>query len=421
MPDPVRYLPVLACAFALALPARAQLLPVPAVNDVLQTPARVVDDVRTLAEPATDLGQLPLVDRARQIRRLLRRHPHLLDTDPRGEPVLKQRLLAIAPTPDALSRIAGAGFVEIERRRMDELGLDLVVLQAPAALDTRPALALLRQLDPSGSYEFDHLYLRSGGTAALALGAQALSAAPRTSAGDLRIGLVDSGVDAKHPALAKTDVHAWGCDGAPVPDAHGTAVASLLMGGTNAQAEGGALYAADIWCGQPIGGASSKLVEALAWMARERVPVINISLVGPDNALLRRAAQAMLERGYLLVAAVGNDGPSAPPLYPAAYPGVIGVTAVDRRERALPEAGRGLQVDFAAPGSQLRAARPGGAWIAVRGTSFAAPLVAHRAALQMRKPEPGRTEAIVQALARDARDAGPRGRDEIYGLGILEN
>jgi len=156
-------------------------------------------------------------------------------------------------------------------------------------------------------------------------------------------------------------------------------------------------------------------------MTREKVPVINISLVGPDNAVLRRATQAMIARGHVLVAAVGNDGPAAPPLFPAAYPGVIGVTAVDRRARVLPEAGRGAQVDFAARGSQLRAAKAGGGWTIVRGTSFAAPLVARRAALQWQTLRAGNAGAIANALAQQARDAGPRGRDDTFGLGILEN
>lgn len=405
-----------------ALPAQAQLArALPTVDQALRVPTQAVDGVRRvtdpLLQPINERALQPLLDRVGESRRLLRRYPELLDTDLAGELVLKQRLLAISPSPDALARIAGAGFTEAGHEQMRELGLDVVVLRAPAQLDTRAALALLRQLDPAGSYEFDHVYLRSG-TATTA-------PAPATTAAnddlrDFRVGLIDSGVDAKHPLLAKTDVHAWGCNGKRVVDAHGTAVASLLISGANTQARGGTLYTADIWCGQPVGGASSALAGALAWMAREKVPVINISLVGPDNALLRRATQALSQRGHVLVAAVGNDGPSAPPLFPAAYPGVIGVTAVDRRQRVLPEAGRGAQVDFAALG-QLRVAKANGGWVTVRGTSFAAPLVAREAALRLHAPHAGDADAIARALAQRAHDAGAEGRDDIFGLGILEN
>jgi subtilisin family serine protease len=82
-----------------------------------------------------------------------------------------------------------------------------------------------------------------------------------------------------------------------------------------------------------------------------------------------------------VVAAVGNDGPAAPPQYPASYPSVIAVTGVDASNRALPEAGRAKDLDFAAPGADMIAALPGRDYSKVRGTSFAAPLAAARLAL----------------------------------------
>lgn len=422
---PRKLCPALAAlALVLSLPVQAQVAPaLPAgVDRALGIPGQAIDGVRRVADPllqpVAERALQPLLDRVGESRRLLRRFPQLLDVDAAGELVLRQRLLAISPTSEALARIREAGFAETGRERMDELGLDVVVLQAPAQLDTRAALALLQRIDPAGSYEFDHVYLRGG--AATASSAQSATAKTKHNPRDFRIGLVDSGVDAKHSSLAGSDVRSWGCNGKRVPDAHGTAVASLLIGGANAQAHGGTLYAADIWCGHPVGGASSALAEALAWMAREKVPVINISLVGPDNALLRRATQALNQRGHVLVAAVGNDGPSAPPLFPAAYPGVIGVTAVDRKQRVLPEAGRGAQVDFATLG-QLRAAKANGGWTAVRGTSFAAPLVAREAALRLQSLRAADADAVARALAQRAHDAGPQGRDDIFGLGILEN
>lgn len=421
-------LPFAVLAFVLASPAQAQLgrgLPA-AVDQALQRPVQTIDGTRRvvdpLLQPMSDRTLQPLLDRTGEVRRLLRRFPGLLDVDPVGELVLRHRVLAIAPSQAALSRIAAAGFTESGREQLTELGFDIVILDVPAHLDTRAALALLRELDPAGSYEFDHVYLRGGAALASdASDASAATAAMKANPRGFRVGLIDSGVDGGHPALAEADLRYWHCDGKQVPDAHGTAVASLLLGGMDSRADGGTLYTADLWCGRPVGGASSTLAAALAWMTREKVPVINISLVGPDNAVLRRATQAMIARGHVLVAAVGNDGPAAPPLFPAAYPGVIGVTAVDRKARVLPEAGRGAQVDFAARGSQLCAAKAGGGWTIVRGTSFAAPLVARRAALQRQTLRAGDAGAIANALAQQARDAGPRGRDDTFGLGILEN
>src|SRR5213079_1547681 len=203
-----------------------------------------------------------------------------------------------------------------------------------------------------------------------------------------RIGLIDSGVDVTHEVFNGITIQQHGC-GTAVPAEHGTAVASLMVGRASAfhgAAPGSALYAADVFCGRPTGGAVDAVAEAFGWLAREHVPVINVSLVGPPNTMLAAIVQDVLSRGYLIVAAVGNDGPAAPPLYPASYPGVIGVTAVDAHDRVLVEAGRGKQVMFAAPGADLVAATLQNELVSVRGTSFAAPLVAGLLAIHIDKP-----------------------------------
>ena len=138
---------------------------------------------------------------------------------------------------------------------------------------------------------------------------------------------------------------------------------------------------ADVYGGNRAAGSAEAVVRALSWAVTKRPQVINISLVGPDNRLLARAIEAVERRGIAVVAAVGNDGPAAPPQFPASYPGVIAVTAVDARDRALNEAGKAAHLDFAAPGADLAAALPGRGYARVRGTSFAAPLVAARLAL----------------------------------------
>ena len=160
-----------------------------------------------------------------------------------------------------------------------------------------------------------------------------------------------------------------------------------------------------------------RVVDSLAWMAQRQVPVINVSLVGPRNRLLERVVARVIERGHVLVAAVGNDGPAAPPLYPAAYPGVVGVTGVDRRGRVLLEACRGPHVAFAALGANLQAAAIPGGRVDARGTSYAAPQVAALLALQVRQTSPAAVQAALEMLAGAATDLGPRGRDPVYGHG----
>jgi subtilisin family serine protease len=117
---------------------------------------------------------------------------------------------------------------------------------------------------------------------------------------------------------------------------------------------------------------------------------------------------------------VANAGPAAPPLYPAAYPGVVAVTGVDARRRVLPEAGRGSHVDFAAPGAEVTVAGLAGGFVTVRGTSFATPVVAGRLARLLPAPDPGGAKAAVDALGREAADLGAPGPDPIYGRGFVD-
>ncbi|WP_245593929.1 S8 family serine peptidase [Arenimonas metalli] len=355
--------------------------------------------------------------RAVRERALLREHRRWLEADPRGAPAIRSEVVAIAPTEAALGRARDAGFRIVRESVLAPLDLRIVVLRAPEGLRVRSALRRLAKLDPDGRYDYNHVYLGSGATGADS--AASTSLAPAGDGAPPRVGLVDSGVDASHPTLAGVDVRRWGCGDRALPDAHGTAVASLLAGDARGRARGGQLFAADIYCGEPTGGAVTTLAEAMAWLAREKVAVVNVSLVGPPNQLLAQLVDGMQRRGHVLVAAVGNDGPSAPPLFPAAYPGVIGVTAVDPRDRLLPEAMRGDAVDFAAPGSELWAARSGGGQARVRGTSFAAPLVARLAARELVLPTPGAADRVVRRLEGQARDLGPRGHDARFGRGLL--
>ena len=404
---------VLACLASLAPATRAQLLPgaLPGALPGLSVP------VPGSLAPTLDRATAPL--QRLKLRELLRANPRELDSDRDGQPVIRGELLAIAPTPAALEAAAARGFGILRDTTMEALGLRVVVLSAPAGQSTQRALRVLRRLDPDGHYDFNHLYLPSD-AGALSRGEPGDVASPAKSVTAIRVGLVDSGVDASHPALSGVRIQTWGCDGASKPERHGTAVASLLAGQhggsvpTHSQ-----LFAADIYCGKPTGGAVTELGKAFAWLARERVAVINVSLVGPPNALLEQLVAAMVARGHVLVAAVGNEGPAAPPRYPAAYPGVIGVTALGLRDNLLPEAGSGAHVDFAAPGAGLFAAAPGMQWWAVRGTSFAAPLVARFAAEAGDQPVPLLPATVEQRLARVARDAGARGRDRRYGFGVL--
>lgn len=376
-------------ALVLAWPAAAQL-PLPQLPPI----GEVLNGVTDTAQDAVERTQL----RETQVRELLRRHPRELERGPDGFPVVRSQILALSPDPAALERARAAGF-EILGRDESSLGA-VVMLRAPERMSTRRALRQLREADPQGVYDFDHLYLESGPGGVSAVGAKQ---GAHAGAGP-RIGLIDSGVSG--PVAAQRAF----AGSTPVAAAHGDAVASLLL----SAAPDARLYVADIYAGAPTGGASSALARALAWLAEERTPVINVSLVGPRNRVIEALVAQLVARGFIVVAAVGNDGPAARPLYPAAYPGVVGVTAVDARGRVLVEAGRGPQVDFAAIGVV------GAGRNTLRGTSYAAPIVAGALAQRMRNPDAQHASSAIDALRAGARDLGARGRDNTYGDGLVE-
>ncbi len=354
-----------------------------------------------------------------RVRELLRTERGTVEKGPDGHPILRRQVGALSPTPEALERARVAGFSVLRIDRLEALGITLVVLEAPEGLSTRRALGRLRELDPGGQYDFNHLYVGSGAQTEKASEARTVPLPPVPAGA--RIGLIDTGIDGTHPALAGATIVRHGCDDEIHPGQHGTAVASLLVGeapGFESVIPGATLYAADIFCGHG-GGSLSRLAVELDWMARERLAVVNISLVGAKSVLLTGLVRAMTTRGHLLVAAVGNDGPTAPPLYPAAYPDVIGVTGVDAKHRVLPEACRGEQVDFAAAGADLSAAAVGGGYEDVRGTSFATPVVAGLLARSQQAPDPAGARAALDALAAGAIDIGNNGVDPSYGKGLV--
>lgn len=358
-----------------------------------------------------------------RITRLVRQSGGALELDPFGWPAVRGEIVAVELSAEARQLALAEGYVVVREERLVDLEMTVVVLAPPRGRTLRQGVERLRRIDPNGAYDYNHVHAPAGEMEA---GPVASSPAPvpvaTSQTADRRIGLIDTGVDATHPSLSGVRVVQRGFAGTATPGRHGSAVASLLAGrATNfsGAAPGATLYAADVYGSGRAGGSAEGLARALAWMAENNVPVVNVSLVGPRNALVEAAVRRLVARGHIVVAAVGNDGPAAPPLYPAAYPGVVGVTAVNARDRVLPEAGRGAQVDFAAPGADMAAASMGGGYTGVRGASFASPLVAGMLSGRLSQPNAARADAAVQALGGEARDLGQRGADPVYGRGLV--
>jgi len=374
-----------------------------------------------VAEPLGELVLGPLNDvRRLTIDRLLRDHANLVEADDHGQPVVRGEALAVGVDRGVLERLRRAGFSVRSQDRLDGLGLNTVVLGLPMGLSAVEAIRRLRILDPVGQYDFNHLYQAAGAARDATGGPRATSAAAKADGRGLTVGVVDGSAAQSRPALLGVRLvqRAFAPGGARVT-AHATAVASLISGAAGSfhgAAPGARLLVADVYGPTAAGGSAQAIASALDWLAQGKAPVVNISLVGPSNLLLGAAVRALVARGVIVVAPVGNDGPAAPPLYPAAYPGVVAVTGADAARHVLPEAGRAGHVDFTAPGADMAAAGVNGGLVAVRGTSFAAPIVAGRLAILQARGGP---TSPLDLLARDAVDLGAPGPDPVYGRGLV--
>ena len=398
-------------------------IPMPELPSMARGPNGLPDPSRAargdVAAEAATRGLIAASEAHRaRARELWRANRDVLDFDPERHLIVRNEIVALDPAVEAIAAAQARGFVVRRQEALEGLDAAEIVLEAPRGISPRRALRQLRAADPGGAYDYNHIYFESGTAGSPAGMPQRHAGATRAR----RVGLIDGGIAVAHPALQSVAVHTHGCSGAPVPSLHGTEVASLLADAGNESASAPRkteLYAADVYCGAPTGGAADALIEALAWLVRERVPVINVSLVGPPNALLGRAIDLAAQRGYLIVAAVGNDGPAAPPLYPAAYPQVVAVTGVDRSKKVLLEAGRGTHVDFAAPAADMFAASLPDGRSQVRGTSFAAPIVAGLLAERLDHPDRALADEAMRELIASAIDLGARGYDPVYGNGFV--
>jgi subtilisin family serine protease len=208
-----------------------------------------------------------------------------------------------------------------------------------------------------------------------------------------------------------------------VPSGHGTAIAALLVGQASGDLQAlvpqARLFAADVFYlqGDEVRSDALAILRALDWAVESDAEVIALSLSGEANGALQRGIRAAARRAGL-VAAAGNGGPNGAPAYPAAYPEVLAVTAIDVRKRPYRNANRGSYVDLAAPGVGIWSADADGGFTNWSGTSFAVPFVA-AALLHAGALSGGDSVRARALLAESAEDLGAIGRDEVYGWGLL--
>ena len=134
-----------------------------------------------------------------------------------------------------------------------------------------------------------------------------------------------------------------------------------------------------------------------------------MSFAGPPDPALHRSLEAAHKKGIVLVAAAGNAGPKSPPLYPAADPNVIAVTATDADDKLFAQSNRGRHIAVAAPGAQILVAIPDGSYEVSSGTSYSAAEVSGIVALMLERKGDLTPDKVRDILLATAKDLGPKG------------
>ncbi len=251
--------------------------------------------------------------------------------------------------------------------------------------------------------------------------------------GNVLIAIVDGGVDVSHPELAGVVVDTFDAIGPDHKDkddvdtqayAHGTAVAGAIAahGRLMGTAPGAHILAARAFDrGRDRSeGYGFDVVKAIDWAVLHGARIINMSFAGSRDPKIERSLKLARERGVILVAASGNKGPRSAPLFPAADPNVIAVTATDDEDNLFSMANRGRYIAVAAPGVELLLPGLQGTYQEVSGTSFASAEVAGLVALLVElNPDLGHDD-VRRVLMSTARDLGPRGVDPQFGAGLVD-
>lgn len=334
------------------------------------------------------------------------------------------------PFGASLAAAEALGYRVLGSRDNATLNLSLHRLGLPAGRSPAAAQTELAALLPGATADENHLYrpddfLCTDGTCAAH---EAVGWSGWPSAFAPRIGMIDTGINVDHDALAGQKLTVFQADLGDRDAAgrqHGTAIAAMLLGRMDSRVPGLLPYAELIaveafhrW-GQGEQADAFSIVNAVDQLLQQDVSVINLSFSGPENTVLRRITEEAAARDVLMVAAAGNGGAGAAPAYPAAWPHVLAVTAVDSRGRIYRQANQGPYIGLAAPGVGVWTAASISGGRLKSGTSFAVPFVTAALAVQRLRAPQAAPAAVLEDLLACAQDLGEAGYDPVYGHGLL--
>lgn len=251
---------------------------------------------------------------------------------------------------------------------------------------------------------------------------------------DLGVCVVDTGIELGHPDLptrredemsgTNTGSGIWFQDG----NGHGTHTAGTIGAiGNNGRGIVGVrkdptLFRFHIGKGlsNEGGGFESDILQAVQGCVDNGAQVVSMSLGGPNQSRVALSFyQEVYEEGVLIVAAAGNEGNSGN-AYPASYPVVMSVAAVDESEERAPFSQCNSQVEIAGPGVDVLSTAPNSGYAFASGTSMACPHVAGVAA-EVWARFPGCTNSQIRnALLRSAKPIGDFGCYNGLGSGLVQ-
>ena len=240
---------------------------------------------------------------------------------------------------------------------------------------------------------------------------------------NIRVAVIDTTIDVQHPDLAGTVTATFDAIGKPdKPHSHGTGIAGVIAAHGKLMGVAPSVTVLAIAAFTSLGskGSSMAILTGLEYAGTSGADVINMSFAGPSDPEMQLKIATLRKKGAVLVAAAGNAGPQSRPLYPAAYPDVIAVTATDADDRLFGKANRGTHIAVAAPGVSILAPAPGDGYQMQSGTSFAAAQVSGVAALLRERNRQLDPAAIRRILTSTARDLGPAGHDDQFGSGLVD-
>lgn len=260
---------------------------------------------------------------------------------------------------------------------------------------------------------------------------RAREAWPSSQGEGVRVAVVDTGIDFKHPDLVAN--YRGGVSfvpGAVTPmddHGHGTHCAGTIAAPINGLGVVGVAPSAYLYAVKVLNsagsGAFSQIISGIDWCIQNRMHIVSMSLGGGGApAALQTICNTAWAKGLLIVAAAGNSGPPSSPagstvLFPAKYRNVIAVSAIDSANAIASFSSRGAEVDICAPGVNVLSTTKGGGYGNMSGTSMACPHVSGAAAVVWGAHRFATNEQIWNLLAFHVDNLGPPGWDANFGYG----